>query len=110
MGLIKRIIIILLLLFFFSSLTKTLFDYRKKVAFYEGYRNQYEKEKKLNTKLKTEILKKSAPAEVEKTIRNKLNLLFSDEVAIILPYPTPTIVTPTPTPLPNWQQWWNVFF
>ena len=84
--------------------------YRNKVAFYQNYLNDYEKEKRRNVELKTELLKKSDPNEIEKTIRNKLNLLKPDEVAIILKQPSPTPVIITPTPLPNYLQWWEVFF
>lgn len=110
MVFLKRIIYFLLLLFFLSSLTKNLFDYRKKVQFYEEYKNEYEAEKKKNRELKTAILKKSDFSEIEKTIRNKLNLLKPNEIAVILPQPTPKPVIITPTPLPNYLQWVEVFF
>src|SRR3989344_6619591 len=110
MKILRKVVFFLLLLFFLSSLTKNLFDYRSKVSFYQSYLKDYEKEKKRNIELKTQLLKKSDPNEVEKTIRNKLNLLKPDEVAIILKQPTPTPIIITPTTLPNYQQWWNVFF
>ncbi|OGK24905.1 hypothetical protein A2954_00810 [Candidatus Roizmanbacteria bacterium RIFCSPLOWO2_01_FULL_37_12] len=110
MKILRKIVFILLLLFFFSSLTKNLFDYRSKVSFYQSYLKDYENEKKKNSKLKTQLLKKSDSYEIEKTIRNKLNLLRPDEVAVILPQPSPTPVVITPTPLPNWLQWKKVFF
>lgn len=110
MRLIRKIFFILLILFFFSSLTKNLLDFGKKLAFYEDFKSSYEKEKKRNSELQTEYLKKKDPNEVEKTIRNKLNLLKPNEVAIILKQPTPIPTILTPTPLPNYQQWWNVFF
>ncbi len=84
-------------------------DYQKKLAFYQGYREDYEKEKKRNISYKTELLKKSDPYEIEKTIRNKLNLLKPDEIAIIMKQPTPTPVIISPTPLPNYLQWWQIF-
>ncbi|OGK15263.1 hypothetical protein A2774_02445 [Candidatus Roizmanbacteria bacterium RIFCSPHIGHO2_01_FULL_39_12c] len=110
MKLVRRIVLLLLTLFFFSALTKSLFDYRKNLSFYQQYFEEYEREKKKNIELKTQLLKKSDPNELEKTIRNKLNLLKPGEVAIILKQPTPTPVIITPTPLPNYLQWWQVFF
>lgn len=110
MRLIKKILIIFFLLFLFSSLTKNLFDYGKKVAFYDDYKTAYDKEKKRNIELKTQLLKKKDPYELEKTIRNKLNLAKPGEIAIILPQPTPTPVVVTPTPMPNYLLWWKVFF
>lgn len=84
-------------------------DYQKKLAFYQDYKKNYEKEKKQNIVFKTELLKQSDPHEIEKTIRNKLNLLKPDEVAIIMRQPTPTPAIVTPTPLPNYLQWLQVF-
>ena len=110
MKLIRRVVFFLLLLFFFSSLTKNLFDYRRRLSFYEEYKRDFEKEEKRNIELKTEVLKKSDPNEIEKTIRNKLNLLKPDEVAIILKQPSPTPIVITPTPLPNYLEWWKLFF
>jgi cell division protein FtsB len=110
MKLVKKIILVFFLLFLFSSLTRNIFNFQKKLQFYHDFKKEYEKEKKKNITLKTEILKKSDPNEVEKTIRNKLNLQRPDEVVIVVPQPTPTPVVITPTPLPNWNQWLNVFF
>ena len=110
MILFKRILITLIVLFFISSLTKNIFDYRNKIQFYESYKKEYEDIKKKNLSLKTQILKQSDPYEVEKTIRNELNLLKENEVDVIVPMPTPTVVIPTPTLLPNWQQWYKTFF
>jgi len=110
MKLIKKILLILLLLFLFSSLLRNIIDYKNKYQFYLGYKNDYEREKKKNIELKTEVVKKKSLTELEKTIRDKLNLLRPNEVAVILPTPTKT-PQPTPTPiLSNWEKWWQVFF
>ncbi len=110
MTLVKKIVIGLLLIFLFSSLTKNIFNYQKKLQFHEDYKQEFEKEKKRNIALKTDVLKKSDPNEVEKTIRNRLNLAQPNETVIILSQPTPTPLLITPTPLPNWHQWWKTFF
>lgn len=109
MQLIKKTIGIIFVIFLLSSLIKNVFNYTSKTQFFQDYKNDYEKENKKNIELKTEIVKKQSVAEVEKTIRNKLNLLKENEVAIILPVPTLTIITPTPTPAPSWRQWINLY-
>jgi len=86
-----------------------LFDYRNKLQFYQQYKGEYDKEKKANITLKTEVLKKTSNTELEKTIRNKLNLLRPDEVAVMLPSPTPIPIISIPIPLPVWKQWWKLF-
>lgn len=110
MKVVRKIVFFFLLLFFFSSLTKNLFDYRRRLTFYEEFKQDYEKAEKENIELKTALLKKSDPNEIEKTLRNKLNLLKPDEVAIILKHPSPTPAVITPTPLPNYLQWVKAFF
>lgn len=105
----KNILIGFLVIFLFFSLIKNILNYKDKFQFYADYKNSYEKEKKQNIELKTEIVKKQSVTELEKTIRNDLNLLKPGEVAFIIPSPTPTPVVVTPTPAPNWRQWWNLF-
>lgn len=110
MQLFKKIIGIVFVIFLLSSLVRNIFNYTSKNQFFQDYKNDYEKENKKNIELKTEIVKKQSVSEVEKTIRNDLNMVKENEVAIILPVPTLTIITPTPTPAPNYIQWWRVFF
>ena len=109
MKLIKKVFFLLVLVFFFFSLTKSYFDFRKNSQFYQGYKDNYEKEKKRNLELKTTFLKKNSFYEIEKAIRNKLNLLRPGEVAVIIPNPA---ISPTPSPTsppPVYQQWLNIF-
>jgi cell division protein FtsB len=106
---IKKIVFFLLVVFLFSSLTKNVFDYQKNIGFYQGYKSDYEKEKKKNTELKTQYVKINDLNEQEKIIRNDLNLLKPGEVAVLLPNQSTSQPTPTPTPLPNYLQWWQTF-
>ena len=101
----KKILYVVIVLFLFFSLTKNVFDYRNALNFYNGYQKDYEKEKKDNAGLRTHILKYKDPHELEKTIRNKLNMLKQDEFAVILPEPTPILTSPTSTPAPIYRQW-----
>lgn len=110
MRYIRTFLIGFFFLFVLISLIKNIIDFQEKKTFYQGFQNEYETEKKRNITLKTQILKESDRNELEKTIRNKLNLLRPDETAIILPQPTPTPVIITPTTAPNWYQWKEVFF
>lgn len=106
----RKLFFVLIIIFLFSSLTKNIFDYQKNKQFYKDFRVDYDAEKKKNLTLRTHILKQSDTYELEKTIRDKLNLLKPNEVSIIIPNPTPTPVVVIPTPLSNWQQWWIIFF
>jgi hypothetical protein len=106
---IKKIILAFLILFFLSSLTRNFFEYRRNLEFYNDYKEDYETVKRKNNELKSQLVKNNDPYQVEKIIRDKLNLGKQKEVAVLLeqPSPTPTIVTPTPQP--NHKQWLDAF-
>ncbi len=110
MKLIKNIVLLFLLIFLFSSLLRNLFGYKSKLQFYQQFKQNFDRERKRNIELKTEVVRKKSQEEIEKTIRNNLNLLKDNEVALILPSPTKIPISITPTPVPNWRQWWNVYF
>lgn len=102
--------LVLLSIFLFFSLTKTIFDYRNTLTFFRAYETDYQTVKHNNIALQTRILRASDQNELEKTIRNKLNLLKKNEIAVIVPLPTPTTFVPTPTPAPSYVQWGDTFF
>ncbi len=110
MKIVKRIIFAILIIFLFFSLTKNIFDYKKTLNFYQSFKNDYEKEKKRQISLQTQALKNSDKNAIEKTIRDKLNLLKPDEIEVIIPIPTPTPIIITPPPAPVYKQWLQVFF
>ncbi len=105
---VKTALAIFLIFFLLFSLLKNIFNYKDKMKFFDDYRHDYEAEKKKNIELKTEMVKKKSVTEVEKIIRNDLNLLKPDEIALILPSPTPFPRRITPTPPPVWRQWWDL--
>jgi cell division protein FtsB len=90
-------------------LLKNLFNYKSKLDFFQQFKQDYDKEAKRNIELKTEVVQKKSREEVEKTIRNDLNLLKDNEIALIIPSPTQEPSTITPTPLPNWKLWLELF-
>lgn len=107
---IRKVLLFLVVVFLFFSLSKNIFDYQKTLSFYESFRKEYEKEKKYNIELQTEILKNNDQNSLEKTIRDKLNLLKDNEIAVIISKPTPTPPPPKKPVLPVYQQWIQVFF
>lgn len=85
-------------------------DIRRNTPIYDRSKKEYEEAKQKNARLKTEIVKQKSLHEVEKTIRNKLNLSKEGELVVIIPRPSPTptpIIVPT---IPIYKQWINVFF
>ncbi len=110
MPIVKKVIFSLLIIFFLSSFSKNFLGYTRSLAFYDSYKKEYSHEKKRNNELKTMLVKTTDQYEIEKTIRNKLNLMKDKEVAIILPETTPTPFVPTPTSSPVYHQWYSTFF
>lgn len=110
MKLVRTLILGLLSLFFLVSLTRNFFEYRRNLQFYESYKQNYEQVKHRNNELKSELVKNKDPYQVEKTIRDRLNLSKGKEVAVLMNEPSPTPTVLTPTPIPNHVQWWNTLF
>lgn len=110
MRLIKNLILFFLVFFLSFSLIRTVVDFQKKKQFLQRFQTEVDKEEKKKLELEAEILKKTDQYQLEKTIRNKLNLSQPDEVVIILSPPTPTPTKAISPPLSNWKKWWRVFF
>jgi cell division protein FtsB len=106
---IKNALMGIISIFLLFSLIKNFSEYQKNIKFYHSFKSDFEAAQQKNNKLRTEIVKENDPSELEKTIRNKLNLLKPNEIAIIVPTPTPTPFVATPTPPPVYKQWVEVF-
>ncbi len=107
---IKKIIFLFFIIFFIYSLFPNILNYKNKLDFYNEIKQDYEKKLKKNIELKTKMANKKSVIEVEKNIRNNLNLTKENEIIIIMPSPK---IIPSPTPtifLKNWQKWKEVFF
>lgn len=105
MRLIKNAIITVFAVLLVLSLSRNIFDYKDKIAFYDDYKSEYEKELEQNKQLKSELKQSTDSYYVEREIREQLQLLKENEVAVILPEIT---ITPTPTeapPKPPYEQW-----
>ncbi len=106
---IQGTIFLLIALFLGLSLTRNIFSYKDKIGFYNEIKADHDKEKALNKKLKSDLKKSSDYYFVERQIRDKLNLIKEDEIAIIIPEITPS---PTPTPIIEkepYQEWFELY-
>ncbi len=110
MNIFSKILLLAVILFFVWLLTRNIFEVQKNYRFYNSLQQEYEDTKQQHTKLKTGLLIASDSAELEKTIRNRLNLAKDGEYVVILPSPTPAQIIPTPTMAPIYQQWWSRYF
>ncbi len=96
---------LLLALGLIVSLTKNIVDYHNKVIFYNTYHEEYQKQAKRGVELRGEIAKNNDYYQLEGKIRQELNLLKPDEVAVILPKPTPSPVPVLDIKKPPYRQW-----
>jgi hypothetical protein len=104
-----NLLLILIAIFLGISLTRNIFSYSDKIRFYNELKAEHDQEKALNKKLKSDVSKSSDYFHIERQIREKLNLLQEDEVALIIPE-----ITPSPTPQPMvekkpYQMWAELF-
>lgn len=110
MKIVRRGVVLIIFIFLTYSLIKNVSEFRKNIQFYDNYQNQLKDAEQTKARLMTQKTLKTSPRAIEKTIRNQLNLLRENEVAVIVPPPSPT-PTPIITPaVPVYRQWWNAFF
>ena len=109
MKTVRSALIVMFFLFLLFALSKNIVDYRRNIKLHQTLKSEFEEEKKENIKLKTNILRYNDPDELEKTIRNKLNLVKDKEVAVIIAEPTPSAQRITPVPQQPFKQWLAVF-
>ena len=110
MNTLRRIFFFILLLFLATSFLRNALDIKRNYPVFQNSKKEFEELKQKNAQLKTQIVKQKSLSEVEKTIRNKLNLSKEGELVVIIPQPSPTptpIIVPT---LPIYKQWANLFF
>ncbi len=106
----RKVVFIIVLLFLVISLIRNTADYQRNLSFYDQTKDNFEKSLLENKEMKVQKQAGSSPFEVEKSLRNKQNLLRQNEIIIIIPSPSPfptPFVRPTEYPL---RQWMRLFF
>ena len=106
----RKMVFFIVLFFLVISLIRNVTDYQRNISFYEQTKNNFDKSLLENKQLKVQKQSSSSPFEVEKSLRNKQNLLRDNEIMVIIPSPSP-IPTPQvePTEVP-YKQWIRLFF
>lgn len=106
---IKNILFFFIAISLIFSLSKNILDFKSKQDFSSEIQSELKKAEIENAQLKSSRTKAKDPYEVEKILRNKLNLTRPGEYILILPTPE---LSPSPTPTPiqqPYKQWLEVF-
>ena len=106
----RKIVFLIVLLFLVVSLIRNVADYQRNISFYDQIKSNFDKAFLENKSLKVHKQAGSSPFEIEKSLRNKQNLLRENELMVIIPSPS-AVPTPylRPTDLP-YKQWARLFF
>ncbi len=106
----RKIVFFIVLFFLVISLIRNVADYQRNISFYDQTKDNFNKSLLENKQLKVNKQAGSSPFEVEKSLRNKQNLLRENEIIVIVPSPSPL---PTPIVRPSeypYRQWMRLFF
>lgn len=106
----RKIVFFIVLFFLVISLIRNVADYQRNISFYDQTKNNFNKSLLENKQLKVSKQAGSSPFEIEKSLRNKQNLLRENEIIVIVPSPSPF---PTPIVRPSeypYRQWMQLFF
>lgn len=104
------IIIVGILLLIINDLTHSIFDIWQKKDFVTKATNDLSFQKQLQEKLRSEISYVQTPEFIEQEARDKLFMAKPGEKRILMPKDQQTAQEAQNSNIPNWQQWWSLFF
>lgn len=107
---VKNMLFLLVALLLVISLTKNVFEFKKRKEFFSAYDKQLQVEVKKNKKLKSNISQYKDYYILEELIREKLNRTKSNEYVVLGQSNPDKISLITPTPKPTHRQWIDLFF
>lgn len=109
----KKIIyiaVIILFLVIINDLVRSIFDLWQKKDYVTQAQEELSRQKQKNQKLKSELSYAQTPEFVEKEARDKLFMVKEDEKRVLLPKGEEEIVGQQKKNIPNWKQWFDLFF
>ncbi|MCL4419044.1 septum formation initiator family protein [Patescibacteria group bacterium] len=108
---ISFIIIIIISIFIINSLARSIYDLWKKQDLIVRAKQDLDKEKEENQKLKSQLSLVGNEQFIEEEARNKLFLVKPGEQEVIVPQDLLNKNSQKkPDNAPNWKKWWNLFF
>ena len=104
------IVIVVILLVIVNGLAHSIYDIWQKKDYVTQAQNELDLQKQQNSQLKAQLTYAQTPEFIEKEARDKLFMTKQGEQKILLPQDSEKTAQENRNNLPNWQQWWNLFF
>ena len=104
------IIIVVILLFIINDLVRSAYDIWQKKDFVKQAQKELSIQKQENQRLKSVLSYAQTQEFIEKEARDKLFMVKEGEQRILLSKDSEEAVQEKKESLPNWKQWWNLFF
>ncbi len=104
------IIIVFILLAIVNDLVHSIYDIWQKKDFVTEAQRELSLQKQENQRLKSALSYSQTQEFIEKEARDKLFMVKKGEQRILLSKDSEETVGEKKENLPNWKQWWNLFF
>ena len=104
------IIIVVILLIIINDLAHSIYDIWQKKDYVAKAENELNLQKQENQRLKSQLSYSQTPEFIEKEARDKLFMVKKGEQRVLMPAESDKLTKGSKENLPNWQQWWNLFF
>ena len=103
-------IIVIVFLFIINDLARSIYDIWQKKDFVIEAEKELSFQKQENQRLKSALSYSKTQEFIEKEARDKLFMAKKGEQRILLSKDSEEAVHKKKEDLPNWKQWWNLFF
>jgi len=104
------IIIIIVFLLIINDLAHSIYDIWQKKDFVSDAQKDLNFQKQENQRLKSALSYSQTQEFIEKAARDNLFMVKKGEQKVLLPKETEEALKEKKESLPNWKQWWELFF
>ncbi len=104
------IIIVFILLAIVNDLVHSIYDIWQKKDFVTEAQRELSLQKQENQRLKSALSYSQTQEFIEKAARDKLFMVKKGEQKVLLPKELEQTLQKEKANIPNWKQWWNLFF
>ncbi|MDO8583116.1 MAG: septum formation initiator family protein [bacterium] len=104
------VLIVFTLLIIINNLVRSIYDIWQKKDFVSEAQRELDFQKQENQRLKSQLSYSQTSEFIEKEARDKLFMVKQGEKRVLIPKEQEKLAQDKGENLPNWQQWWNLFF